>query len=93
MRIGFWFTPKVNLLLKADCGGFGFVAYNNVDSVLEALVGYQVHKNIRIYGGYRGRYFSERAVPRISRSMAGFMAPCWGRFSVFRDGDTGRLHP
>jgi hypothetical protein len=58
LRLGFWFTPKVNLLLKADCGGFGFVAYNNVDSVLEALVGYQVHKNIRIYGGYRGRYFS-----------------------------------
>ncbi len=58
MRIGLWFTPKVNLLLKADCGGFGFVAYNNVDSVLEALVGYQVHKNIRIYGGYRGRYVS-----------------------------------
>ena len=58
MRFGLWFTPKLNLLLKADCGGFGFVAYNNVDSVLEALVGYQVHKNIRIYGGYRGRYFS-----------------------------------
>jgi hypothetical protein len=58
MRIGVWFTRKLNLLLKADCGGFGFVAYNNVDSVLEALVGYQVHKNIRIYGGYRGRYFS-----------------------------------
>ncbi len=58
LRLGFWFTPKVNLLLKADCGGFGFVAYNNVDSVLEALVGYQVHKNIRIYGGYRGRYAS-----------------------------------
>jgi hypothetical protein len=58
MRVGLWFTPKVNLMLKADCGGFGFVAYNNVDSVLEALVGYQVHKNIRIYGGYRGRYAS-----------------------------------
>jgi hypothetical protein len=58
MRIGLWFTPKLNLLLRADCGGFGFVAYNNVDSVLEALMGYQVHKNIRIYGGYRGRYFS-----------------------------------
>jgi len=57
-RVGFWFTPKVNLLLKADCGGFGFVAYNNVDSVLEAMVGYQVHKNIRIYGGYRVRYAS-----------------------------------
>jgi hypothetical protein len=58
LRAGFWLTPKVNLLLRADCGGFGFVAYNNVDSVLEALLGYQVHKNMRIYGGYRGRYFS-----------------------------------
>jgi hypothetical protein len=29
-----------------------------VDSVFEALLGYQVHKNICIYGGYRGRYFS-----------------------------------
>jgi hypothetical protein len=58
LRVGFWLTPKVNLSLKADCGGFGFVAYNNVDTVLEALVGYQVHKNIRLYGGYRGRYFS-----------------------------------
>jgi hypothetical protein len=58
MRIGVWFTQKLNLLLRADCGGFGFVAYNNVDCVLEALVGYQVHKNIRIYGGYRARYFS-----------------------------------
>ena len=58
MRFGVWFTPKLNLLLRADCGGFGFGAYNNVDSVLEALLGYQVHKNIRIYGGYRGRYFS-----------------------------------
>jgi hypothetical protein len=58
MRVGFWFTPKLNLLLRADCGGFGLVAYNNVDSVLEALIGYQVHKNIRLYAGYRGRYFS-----------------------------------
>jgi hypothetical protein len=58
MRIGFWLTQKLNLLLKADCGGFGVVAYNNVDTVLEALLGYQVHKNIRIYGGYRGRYAS-----------------------------------
>jgi hypothetical protein len=57
-RLGFWLTQKFNLLLKADCGGFGFVAYNHVDSVLEALVGYQVHKNIRVYGGYRARYGS-----------------------------------
>jgi hypothetical protein len=56
MRLGLWLTQKFNLLLKADCGGFGFVTYNHVDSVLEALVGYQVHKNIRIYGGYRGCY-------------------------------------
>ena len=55
LRLGLWFTPKLNLMLKADCGGFGFVAYNNVDSVLEALVGYQVRKNICIYAGYRGR--------------------------------------
>ena len=58
MRVGFWFTPKLNLLLRADCGGFGLGQYNSVDSVLEALLGYQVHKNIRIYAGYRGRYFS-----------------------------------
>ncbi|MGO9581108.1 MAG: hypothetical protein ACLP2P_17065 [Desulfobaccales bacterium] len=58
MRIGVWFTPKLNLLVKADCGGFGLVAYNNVDSVLEGLIGYQVHKNIRLYAGYRARYFS-----------------------------------
>ena len=58
LRLGLWFTPKLNLLLKADCGGFGFVAYNNVDSVLEAEVGYEVRKNIHIYAGYRGRYAS-----------------------------------
>jgi hypothetical protein len=58
MRVGVWFTPKLNLPLKDDCGGFGFGQYNSVDSVLEALLGYQVHKNIRIYGAYRGRYFS-----------------------------------
>ncbi len=58
LRLGFWFTPKVNLLLRADCGGFGLVAYNNVDTVLEGLVGYLVYKNIRIYAGYRGRYAS-----------------------------------
>jgi len=58
LRLGLWFTPKLNLMLKADCGGFGFVAYNNVDSVLEAEVGYEVRKNIHIYAGYRGRYAS-----------------------------------
>jgi hypothetical protein len=56
LRLGLWLTPKLTILLKADCGGFGFVAYNNVDSVLEAEVGYLVRKNIRIYAGYRGRY-------------------------------------
>ena len=58
MRFGFWFTPKVNLIINADCGGFGFVADNNVDTDLEGLVGYQVHKDISIYGGYRARYVS-----------------------------------
>jgi len=58
LRLGFWLTPKLNLILKADCGGFGFVADNNVDSVIEGLVGYQVTKSIRIYAGYRGRYAS-----------------------------------
>ncbi len=58
LRLGLWLTPKLNLMLQADCGGFGFVAYNNVDSVLTALVGYQVSKSIHIYEGYRGRYAS-----------------------------------
>ncbi|MGB8874241.1 MAG: hypothetical protein WCC75_12690 [Desulfobaccales bacterium] len=58
LRLGFWLNPKLNLILKADCGGFGFVADNNVDSVIEGLVGYQVTKSIRIYAGYRGRYAS-----------------------------------
>ncbi|MGA7578120.1 MAG: hypothetical protein ACLQUW_10385 [Desulfobaccales bacterium] len=58
LRLGLWFTPKLNLMLTADCGGFGFVAYNNVDTVIEGLVGYQVSKSIRVYAGYRGRYDS-----------------------------------
>jgi hypothetical protein len=81
LRVGFWFTPKVNLLLKADCGGFGFVAYNNVDSVIEALVGYQVHKNIRLYGGYRGRYFSGNGSTKDIAVHGWFHGPMLG--SVF----------
>lgn len=81
LRVGFWFTPKVNLLLKVDCGGFGFVAYNNVDSVLEALVGYQVHKNIRIYGGYRGRYASLGGSTKDIAGHGWFHGPMLG--SVF----------
>jgi hypothetical protein len=57
LRLGVWFTPRLNLLLRGDVGGFGIVAYKSVDSVLEALVGYQVHDNIRLYGGYRALYF------------------------------------
>jgi hypothetical protein len=79
MRVGVWFTPKLNLLLRADCGGFGFGQYNNVDSVLEALLGYQVHKNIRIYGGYRGRYFSATGRPDIDPWP--FHGPIWGRLN------------
>jgi hypothetical protein len=78
MRVGFWFTPKLNLLLRADCGGFGFVAYNNVDSVLEALLGYQVHKNIRIYGGYRGRYFSGSGTTKDIAVHGWFHGPMLG---------------
>ena len=78
MRVGVWFTPKVNLLLRADCGGFGFVAYDNVDSVLEALIGYQVHKNIRIYGGYRGRYFSGSGTAKDVAIHGWFHGPMLG---------------
>jgi len=81
MRIGVWFTQKLNLLLRADCGGFGFVAYNNVDSVLEAMVGYQVHKNIRIYGGYRGRYFSLEGSTKDIAAHGWYHGPVLG--SVF----------
>jgi hypothetical protein len=58
LRLGLWMTPKLNLLLRADCGGFGVVAYNHVDTILEALMGYRVTKKTRIYAGYRGRYAS-----------------------------------
>jgi hypothetical protein len=58
LRLGLWMTPKLNLLLRADCGGWGIVAYNHVDTVLEALVGYRVTKRSRLYVGYRGRYAS-----------------------------------
>jgi hypothetical protein len=78
MRVGVWFTPKVNLLLRADCGGFGFVAYNNVDSFVEALLGYQVHKNIRIYGGYRGRYFSGTGTTKDIAIHGWFHGPMLG---------------
>jgi hypothetical protein len=83
LRVGFWFTPKVNLLLKADCGGFGFVAYNNVDSVLEALLGYQVYKNIRIYGGYRGRYFSGSGSTKAIAVHGWFHGPMLGAVFSF----------
>jgi hypothetical protein len=78
MRVGFWLTRKFNILLKADCGGFGFVAYNHVDSVLEALAGYQVHKNIRIYGGYRGRYGSGSGSAKDTAIHGWFHGPMLG---------------
>jgi arylsulfatase A-like enzyme len=59
LRFGVWFTPRLNLLLRGDCGGFGVVAYKSVNSVLEALVGYQVHEHIRLYGGYRALFNAE----------------------------------
>jgi hypothetical protein len=78
MRVGVWFTPKLNLLLRADCGGFGFGQYNSVDSVLEALLGYQVHKDIRIYGGYRGRYFSATGSTKDIAAHGWFHGPMLG---------------
>jgi hypothetical protein len=57
LRTGFWFTDKLNLLLRADIGGFGIVAYQDFNSNLEALAGYKVHDQIRLYLGYRGRYY------------------------------------
>jgi hypothetical protein len=57
LRTGFWFTEKLNLLLRADIGGFGIVAYQDFNSNLEALAGYKVHDQIRLYLGYRGRYY------------------------------------
>jgi hypothetical protein len=81
MRLGFWFTRQLNLLIKADCGGFGFVAYNHVDTVLEALVGYKVHKNIRIYAGYRGRYGSGSGSAKDIAIQGWFHGPMLG--SVF----------
>lgn len=83
MRLGLWLNQKFNLLLKADCGGFGFVAYNHVDSVLEALVGYQVHKNIRIYGGYRGRYGSEGGSAKDVTVHGWFHGPMLGTVFSF----------
>jgi hypothetical protein len=78
VRLGLWITQRFNLLLKADCGGFGFVAYNHVDSVLEALVGYQVYKNIRIYGGYRGRYGSGSGSAKDAAIHGWFHGPMLG---------------
>ena len=78
LRFGFWFTPRLNLLLRGDCGGFGIVAYKSVDSVLEALVGYQVSKNIRLYGGYRALYFARNNNAKALAIHAWFHGPMLG---------------
>jgi hypothetical protein len=78
LRLGFWFTPKLNLLLRGDCGGFGVVAYKSVDSVLEALVGYQVHEHIRLYGGYRALYFARNVDAKGLAIHAWFHGPMLG---------------
>ena len=78
LRLGFWLTPELNLLLRGDCGGFGIVAYNSVDSVLEALVGYKVHENIRLYGGYRARYFSGNGNAKALAAHGWFHGPTLG---------------
>ena len=58
LRTGVWFTEKWNLLFMADVGGLGSVAYDSFDSNLEALVGYKVQDQIRLYAGYKGRYYT-----------------------------------
>jgi hypothetical protein len=78
LRLGVWFTPRLNLLLRGDIGGFGIVAYKSVDSVLEALVGYQVHEHIRLYGGYRALYFSRTGNDRALAAHAWFHGPTLG---------------
>jgi hypothetical protein len=54
-------------------------------SRLEVLVGYQAHKNNRIYSGYGRGYFSESGSAYDMQPTAGFMAPCWG-YSFLRWG-------
>jgi len=76
LRLGIWFTPRLNLLLRGDIGGFGIVAYKSVDSVLEALVGYQVHEHIRLYGGYRALYFARNG--KALAAHAWFHGPLLG---------------
>jgi hypothetical protein len=76
LRFGVWFTPRLNLLLKGDIGGFGIVAYKSVDSVVEALVGYQVHEHIRLYGGYRALYFARNG--KALAAHAWFHGPLLG---------------
>ena len=78
VRLGFWFTPKLNLLLRGDVGGFGIAAYKSVDSVLEALVGYQVHEHIRLYGGYRALYFARNNNAKGLAIHAWFHGPMLG---------------
>jgi len=76
LRFGVWFTPRLNLLLRGDIGGFGIVAYKSLDSVLEALVGYQVHEHIRLYGGYRALYFARNG--KALAAHAWFHGPLLG---------------
>jgi len=78
LRLGFWFTPRLNLLLRGDCGGFGIAAYKSVDSVLEALVGYRVNENIRLYGGYRALYFARNNNAKGLAIHAWFHGPMLG---------------
>jgi hypothetical protein len=78
LRLGFWFTPRLNLLLRGDCGGFGIAAYKSVDSILEALAGYQVHENIRLYGGYRALYFARNNHAKGLAIHAWFHGPMLG---------------
>ncbi|MEJ5329327.1 MAG: hypothetical protein WHT07_04165 [Desulfobaccales bacterium] len=83
VRLGFWLTPRVNLLLRGDIAGFGIVAYDSVDSVVEALMGYQVQKNVRLYAGYTAHYFVRRGKARPLDAHGWFHGPLLGAVFSF----------
>jgi hypothetical protein len=83
VRTGFWFTEKLNLLLMADMGGFGIVAYEDFNSNMEALLGYKVHDHIRLYLGYRGRYYYFNKGNESVKSFGWYHGPVLGAVFSF----------
>jgi hypothetical protein len=83
LRTGFWFTDKLNLMLRIDIGGFGIGAFDDFNSNLEALVGYKVHDQIRLYLGYRGRYYSFNKGSDSIKSSGWYHGPVLGAVFAF----------